>query len=111
MSHRRVDRLLRELVELLHRFALDVDLAGFPQDAHESRLIDLARNDLCGKCQTCQKCGEVSGSSRIQALFVENVLLNRRDLTHVPPRLETLAYSLAISEQFSFHFFDPSRQA
>ena len=40
VPHGPVDRLLRELVELLNRFAVHIDLAGFAKDPDKPGLID-----------------------------------------------------------------------
>ena len=42
VAHRAIDRLLREFVELLNRFAVNVDIPGFTDNFDEPGLIYLA---------------------------------------------------------------------
>jgi len=111
MAHSTVDRVLREFIELLHSFAVDIDLTGFAENAYEAGLVYFTRNDFRSQSKAGQEGREISGRSGIQSLFIENVLLNRLDLAHLHPSSSgTLAYTFVISEELSFYLLHPSWQ-
>ena len=42
VSHCTVDRLLRELIEFLHRLAVHIDVAGFAKDLDKPGLVNFS---------------------------------------------------------------------
>ena len=77
--HRLEDDLLRECVELLDLLAVDVLLAGAPEDVDEPGHVDLARDDLGGERDVVEERGEAARGARVQALLVDDVPVDRDD--------------------------------
>src|SRR5687767_14928759 len=85
VPHGTVDCLLREFVEFLNGFTMDVDFTGFAENPHESSLVNFTRNDFGCQRETGEKRCEVSSCAGVQPLFIQNVLLNRCYFAHVLP--------------------------
>src|SRR5262249_58331204 len=101
MAHCPANRLLRELVELLNRFAMNVDVAGVPQDFYETSFVDFTRNDLRGESQSSEERGEVARRPGMQAFFIQNMLLNRfyfgMHVARSPLAFRTKPYTRSVS--------------
>jgi hypothetical protein len=82
VTHRTIDYVLRELVQFLDSFAMDIDFSGFAEDSSQARLIDFARNDLRCNDETREESCEIACGAGMKARFIKNVLLNRGDRTH-----------------------------
>src|SRR5437879_2497602 len=77
MTHGTADCLLRELIEPLDSFAVNVNFASLTKNLHEARLVDFTGNDLRRQCQSRQQSCEVSRRPGMHPRFIENMLLNR----------------------------------
>src|SRR5215468_3244324 len=86
MAHRGTDGMLREFVQFLNRLTVNVDFPCFPKNLYEAGFVDFTGDDFCGESQACEECRKIASGSRMQPLFVKNMLLNRLDfILHASP--------------------------
>ena len=71
--------VVSDLVEPLHHLALHVDLTRLAEDVQDARPPNLRCDDLGRQCHPREQPTELSARRRMQALTLDDVLLNRED--------------------------------
>ena len=79
MVHRLDHDVVRQHVELLLRFALNVFVVGGADDIDESGHSDLVRNHLGGEREVVQYARKLAAGFRVEALLFDNEALDRYD--------------------------------
>ncbi len=73
LLHAPLDRLVGELVELLHVLTLDIGPARLAEDVGQAGHVHLGADDLAGHHQVVEQTGEFTGGARVEHLIVHDL--------------------------------------